>query len=117
MPKPDNALEALGFLLSHVMVETMTALELYGGCCDRCCGACLALQWYRDNPPAAQAADEALRSIWDGTEMDRWEFQRPDGGVDWRVIEEAWVNSDRRGCHSSANTSPGIEPSTEETAA
>lgn len=109
LPKPENAAQALGHLLVGALADAMVALDLYGACCDRCCGACQALQWYRDHDRVT--ADRALRSIWDGTDAERWEFQRPDGGIDWKVIEEAWVNSGRRGCH--ANTSDATEPSTE----
>jgi len=97
---PDDAAQALGFLLADAMFNAMESLRLYGACCPRCCGACTALQWYRDHAPAD--ADYALRSIWDGTDLDRWDFQRVDGGVDWKVIEEAWELADLRGCHTQA---------------
>lgn len=86
---------AIGFLIAGTVNNALRWDDETPGCCNVCCGPCKALKWLQDNQP--DAVDHWLQALW-GTGIYDW--QRPDGGMDWSVMQEVWRVGKERGCAS-----------------
>lgn len=89
---------AFGFLIAGTINQaSFKETDPYSGtCCPKECGPCGALLWMRDNMP--DIVDIYIRAVWDGRPEDLYEWQNPDGTVNWRVVETFWHLVPTKGC-------------------
>lgn len=94
-----NKLQALGHLIAAAINEahrtTWGDAEGVAACCPTHCGPCGALRWFYTNSP--DKADEAVRSIME-CDSDGYDWQKHDGGIDWKVLLAVWARGKQLGC-------------------
>ena len=76
------------------------------GCCPVCCAPCAALAWLRDN--ANDALTEWLND-WDPDPNGRWDWQLPDGSVNWEMVARHW-KPELNNCHDMEDEMGDAEP-------
>lgn len=79
-----------GTINHHILCDSGS--EECEGCCPNCCGPCHALAWLRDNEDAT--VTRWLNRTDPGAS---WIWQRPDGSINWAMIEAHW-KPEKLGC-------------------
>lgn len=78
--------------INHHVLDTCVDPEACDGCCPVCCGPCASLAWWRD-----EANEDLTRWLNLADPGAGWDWQLPDGSVNWAEIEKHW-KPDRIGC-------------------